>query len=83
MVLSRARQIHHDLGLFGSAVGNLDAMIEVCGALKRIALRRELARQRLVIANQAGDQETALHMLKVMAEGMDKDMPGIIGVGAR
>jgi len=77
--LSRARQIHHDLGLFSSAVGNLDAMIEVCAALHRTALRGELARQRLVLANEAGDTGMAERMRAVITETLGDAAPGIIG----
>jgi hypothetical protein len=88
--LARARQIHYDLGLFSSGVGNLDAMIEVCGALQRNSLLEELARQRLVIAHEAGDEETADRMLELIAEARGQrglnvgaDQPGSIGVRGR
>ncbi|MHC4846761.1 MAG: hypothetical protein ACYTCU_11465, partial [Planctomycetota bacterium] len=80
--LARARQIHHDLGLFGSAAGNLDAMIDVCGVLGRATLRGELARQRLVIANEADDEETAERMLAILAETRG-EVTGSIGVRGR
>ena len=81
--LARARQIHYDLGLFSSAVGNLDAMIEVCGALQRNSLLEELARQRLVIAHEAGDEETAARMLEVIRATVDGEPEPIIGVRGR
>lgn len=52
MSFARARQIHHDLGLYGAELGNVQAMVASCMELGRKARAQATAEQGLALARR-------------------------------
>jgi hypothetical protein len=65
--LSRARMIHHDLGLDGPEYGNLLGLIDVCEALGAQARGREAFRAAIALGRALGDDDGVAQLERRLA----------------